>query len=254
MTLVYVGTSGWNYFWNKGRNLSWYIENTGFNAVELNMSFYRFPIPTLPKYWSRIGSSLAWSIKVNRLITHRMRFSERSIDVWKRFRRLFEPMERKGLIHFYLFQCPPSLRPTQKTIENIERFVMHAELGENMALEFRNNEWFRPKWEEWGENLGITLVSVDAPDFRGVILRTSDRIYVRLHGRTEWYHHLYTRKEMMEILQKIRGKLNGVQAIYFFLNNNHGMLPTGELIIETIQKHIPNLVFRRPESRIASLY
>ena len=40
---VFIGTSGWSYNWNKGKSLDWYAHDTDLNAIELNMSFYRFP-------------------------------------------------------------------------------------------------------------------------------------------------------------------------------------------------------------------
>ncbi len=243
MLKIFVGTSGWQYFWNKGKNLDWYIKNTNFNAVELNMSFYRFPFPSLPKHWAKVGSNIVWSIKVNQLITHRMRFSKKSLRTWEKFRRLFEPMERKGLIHFYLFQCPPYLRPTPKIVDNLEKFAMQTNLGEMFAIEFRHKDWFKPQWEKWGKKIGITMVSVDAPEFRSVVFRSSRRIYVRIHGRTEWYSHLYTEEELAKIYESIENKITGNECIYFFLNNNHGMLSTGRLIIETIGKYIKNTTF-----------
>lgn len=248
MIRVYVGTSGWNYFWNKGKSLDWYIKNTGFNAVELNMSFYRFPFPSLPKHWAKIGSNIAWSIKVNQIITHRMRFSEKSLRTWEKFRRLFEPMEHTGLIHFYLFQCPPSLRPTPKIVDNIEKFVIHANLGEMFAIEFRNEEWFKQKWEKWARKIGITMVSVDAPEFISRIFRSSRKIYVRMHGRTEWYSHIYNEKELAEIFEAIRMRIIGNECLYFFLNNNHGMLSGGRLIIEIIGKYIRKCTFPGPDN------
>ncbi len=247
MITLFVGTSGWNYFWNKGRSLKWYIQNTRFNAVELNMSFYRFPYPSLPKHWAKIGSKLSWSIKVNQLITHRMRFSPKSLKTWSRFRQLFRPMEERGLIKFYLFQCPPSLKPTSKTLENLENFIANADLGESFAIEFRNEAWFAPKWEQWGRKMGVTLVSVDAPEFRNKIFRSSSRIYVRIHGRTVWYHHLYTENEIIEIYRAIINKVEGVKELYFFLNNNHGMLPTGTLILNTIKKYLKRVEYVKTE-------
>jgi len=241
--IIYVGTSGWNYFWNKGGSLQWYIENTGFNAVELNMSFYRFPFPSLPKSWARRGSSLVWSIKVNRLITHRYRFSEKALGAWEKFRRLFEPMEKKKLIRFYLFQCPPSLRPTTTMVERIEKFVEKVAIGDMFAIEFRNDDWFKQKWEKWLRRLGVTMVSVDAPDFINKIFKTTSRIYVRIHGRTAWYHHIYTEEELAEIFEAIRKKAHPGDEIYFFLNNNHGMLPTGRLIISIAKKYLPDATY-----------
>ena len=249
MTELYVGTSGWNYFWNKGKSLKWYIENTGFNAVELNMSFYRFPFPSLPKHWARVGSRLSWAIKVNQLITHRMKFSTKSIQTWQKFRNLFKPMEEKELIHFYLFQCPPSLRPSAKILENLENFIHNVDLGEMFAIEFRNEAWFKPTWERWAKKFGITLVSVDAPEFQNKIFRSSNSIYVRIHGRTVWYHHLYNEKELVEIYETILQKIDNAKRLYFFLNNNHGMLPTGRLIIASIGKYISGLKYSPPTMR-----
>ena len=243
MVLIYVGTSGWSYFWNKDGSLKWYIKNTRFNAVELNMSFYRFPFPSLPKHWARIGTNLAWAIKVNKIITHRMKFSEKSLGVWNKFRRLFKPMEEKGLIHFYLFQCPPFLRPTPKVVENIEKFVDATGLNEMFAIEFRNDEWFKPTWERWARKLGITMVSVDAPEFQNKIYCSSSRIYVRIHGRKIWYHHIYSEEEVAELLKNVAKKMKGITTIYFFLNNNHGMLPTGNMIIDIIEKYISNAIY-----------
>ncbi|MCO5383003.1 MAG: hypothetical protein NHB15_13700 [Methanosarcina barkeri] len=43
---TFVGTSGWYYEWNEMKNLDWFIQNSGLNTVELNASFYRFPLLT----------------------------------------------------------------------------------------------------------------------------------------------------------------------------------------------------------------
>ncbi len=240
MIRVFVGTSGWNYSWNRGGDLRWYLRNTEFNAVELNMSFYRFPYPSLPKHWARIGSCLAWSIKVHRLITHRMRFSIKAFNVWEKFRSIFRPMENAGVVRFYLFQCPPYFRPTPKSVENLERFIDHADLGEMFAIEFRNEEWFNETWEKWARGLGITMVSVDAPEFPGKVFRSSGKIYVRIHGRSAWYHHIYTEDEVVDLLRSVDRKTEGCDELYFFLNNNHGMLPTGNLILRIVEKYIRN--------------
>ena len=65
------------YSWNEGGSLEWFCENSGLNAVELNMSFYKFPFPNQVKGWARKGSRLRWAIKVNRLIAHDRKFDER---------------------------------------------------------------------------------------------------------------------------------------------------------------------------------
>lgn len=115
----FVGTSGWYYSWNEDRNLDWFVSNSGLSAVELNMSFYRFPFPNMVKSWAKKGESLRWSIKVNRLITHRLKFSDRAFQSWKKFRNLLMPLEPN--IDFYLFQLPPFTTPKFSSL--IEDFI-----------------------------------------------------------------------------------------------------------------------------------
>jgi uncharacterized protein YecE (DUF72 family) len=70
MTEVYVGTSGWSYSWNQGNSLEWYLKHSGLNAIELNMSSYRFPYSNMVKSWATKGKDLARVVKVHRSITH----------------------------------------------------------------------------------------------------------------------------------------------------------------------------------------
>jgi len=230
----FIGTSGWMYFWNKGNSLEWYIQNTPFNAVELNASFYRFPFPNQARSWARRGKDLRWSIKVNQLITHRFRLSARAVESFNKFRRILNPMEEKDLIDFYLFQLPPSFKATAKNIARIKEFMKKVELGRKFAIEFRSSEWFDEKWISWIEKLGGVFVSVDAPDFVNKIYPCNGVIYLRLHGRSQWYSHIYSQEEVREIISTIMSYGN-VDQVYIFLNNNHGMLPTGQLIVDMIR-------------------
>jgi len=214
----YVGTSGWFYSWNEKRNFDWYMANSGLNAVELNASFYRFPFPNMVTSWAKKGEGLRWSIKVNRLITHTFKFSERSYQPWKKFHNLFTPLEPN--IDFFLFQLPPSMTP--KSAPLIENFFEETQLNERFALEVRNLKWFDQEWTNWASRLGITWVSVDSPDFPCDVLNTSGLVYERMHGRTEWYAHLYSDEELEEVAEKI---LNvEPKNAYVFFNNNHAML------------------------------
>jgi uncharacterized protein YecE (DUF72 family) len=214
---VFVGTSGWFYDWNEERTLDWYIANSGLNAVELNASFYRFPFPNMVKSWRQKGESLAWAVKVNRTVTHTHRFNAAAGEKWRRFRKLFEPLD--PLVDCYLFQLHPLI--TFERAERITRFARDSGLGSRFALEPRHESWFGSAAADWARKLGITLVSVDAPEFSRTIVDTAGLVYLRMHGRTGWYNHDYSAAELRGVAVRIRKARP--QAAYVFFNNDTHM-------------------------------
>jgi len=220
---VWVGTSGWAYGWNPN-GFEWYVKNSGLNSIELNMSFYRFPFPSQIKGWKnktlKFNPELRWSIKVNRFITHVFKFSERAFSTWKKFEKLFSPLSEQ--IDFYLFQLPPVLTPN--STKKIEAFYKKTKLEKKFALEWRNLKWFSEEWIEWAKSLGLTLVSVDAPKFTNFpreIYNTNGIVYLRMHGRSEWYSHYYTDEELKRIKEKIE-KVKP-KKVYVYFNNDTNM-------------------------------
>jgi uncharacterized protein YecE (DUF72 family) len=225
----FVGTSGWFYSWNPEGSFDWFVTHSGLNAVELNMSFYRYPYPNMVRGWTLKGRVLRWSIKVHRLITHTFKLNEKAYIRWERFSKLFAPLE--PYIDFYLFQLPPILTP--KSIQAIEKFITKTGLSQRFALEVRNMKWFDKNYIEWASRLNITWVSVDSPDFPLEIYNTDGIVYLRMHGRTAWYSHYYTDKELKEVAQKIM-KTNP-EKVYVFFNNNHAMLENARRMLQIMQ-------------------
>ncbi len=226
---TYVGTSGWSYPWNPD-GFDWYAKNSKLNAVELNSSFYRYPFPAYVKSWAKKGKELRWAVKVNRLITHIYKFSEKAHTRWKSFKKLFEPLDKQ--IDFYLFQLPPSTTP--KSLEKIEKFIKKIKLKQRFAIEVRNEEWFNKEYLKWAKELGITWVSVDAPKFSRDIYKINKFVYVRMHGRKFWYSHNYTDKELKEVVKKIKEKKP--KACYVFFNNDHNMLKNARKMKQYLEK------------------
>lgn len=226
---VFVGTSGFMYPWNPD-GLEWYVRESGFNALELNMSFYRFPTPSQVRGWAERGRELRWSIKVTRFITHLHRFGARATERWRSFRELFEPMD--SLIDFYLFQLPPAMGPAYSG--RIGGFAASTGLGRRFALEWRSPEWFSGEWIRWAAGLGITLVSVDAPGLPRTIFRNDGTVYLRMHGRSSWYGHRYSREELLEVARAIaRGE---PESVYVYFNNDHDMLDNGRELLGILRE------------------
>jgi uncharacterized protein YecE (DUF72 family) len=227
---VFVGTSGWYYEWNKDKTLDWFIDNSGLNAVELNASFYRFPFPNQVKSWAKKGHSLRWAVKVNRLITHRFKFSDKALEVWQRFNDLFSVMSE--FIDFFLFQLPPSITDGSK--DKIVRFIEETNMVEKCALEPRHDSWFNDENISWAKSVGLTWVSVDAPEFTRDIIQTTDRVYLRMHGRTDWYRHNYRTNELKAIVRRVNNA--GPKRVYVFFNNDHNMLKNAQSMWSIFRK------------------
>ena len=82
--------------------------------------------------------------------------------------------------------------------------------------------------------MGFTLVSTDLPVLPGLpetgLLTGEDTVYLRLHGRNsgkwwgntqERYDYLYSGKEMVTWVDKLRSLSKDVKRCYVFFNNCH---------------------------------
>ncbi|MEM2490920.1 MAG: DUF72 domain-containing protein [Candidatus Bathyarchaeia archaeon] len=226
----FVGTSGWLYSWNPGGSLDWFAKASGLNAVELNMSFYRFPSPRAVESWALKGKGLRWAIKANRLITHSCRLKGKALGLWERFHGLFAPLEPS--IDFYLFQLPPSITPASKGA--IEAFAEATGLRERFALEVRNEEWFREEHLEWASGLGITWVGVDSPDLPIDVFNMNGLVYHRMHGRSAWYSHYYSDEELADVARRILEARP--RRAYVFFNNDHAMLKNARRMLAMLSE------------------
>ncbi len=225
---LYVGTSGWVYDWNPD-GLEWYARESGFNAVELNMSFYSFPRESTVIKWLEESGRLRWAVKVHRSITHIRRLNERAVPLWEKFRKVFAPLEER--IDFYLFQLPPSAAFTSEMKNRLRAF---ARLCDKIAVEPRHASWFSEEAVAFFQENSIYFVTPDSPLFEGLpklgVVNINGVVYVRMHGRLAWYNYGYLDEELEEVARKvIESKPN---RAYIFFNNNHDMLGDGRRIIE----------------------
>ena len=211
MTKIFIGTSGWSYEWNIGKSLEWYTDNSELNAMELNMSYYRFPYPNMVKSWAKKGENLVWIIKAHRLITHLKKLNNETYSIFERFKKIFLPLENK--IYYYLLQFPSKF----SDLDKVEKFIDKCGC-EKLAVEFRNTSMFTNEIIKWAKKMGVLLVSVDAPKLPTKIM-SKDIIYERIHGRTDWYLHNYKDKELIEIKNRIFN--SKPKEVYVFFNNDH---------------------------------
>lgn len=235
---IRIGTSGYSYSWNKAKPnaFEWYISQ-GFNSVEINYSFYRFPPLTSIKFWQiKAPRDFTFSIKVHRSITHYNRLKHpRSIELWDQFSKIFEPLQNK--IDFWLFQMPANFKFKPENLERVRSFfnsggIMHQVVTRKKAvIEFRDSSWWNEAALKEIERAGIAFCSVDAPRLPNDIITMSDAIYLRLHGTKTWYNYLYPEERLKEIVSDMIAM--GAQKKAIYLNNDHGMLPNGLFLMKS---------------------
>ncbi|WP_338600738.1 DUF72 domain-containing protein [Sulfolobus tengchongensis] len=218
---IFVGTSGWSYDWNPEGSIEWYVKKSGLNAIELNMTFYRFPTKEQVRRWSKYRE-VRWVVKVNRRISHIKRLKDQQI--WCEFQQITEPLNPD----FYLFQLPPSFKRNE---ENERRVLNFCEaIKEKMAVEFRD-----PKWYMEPLNLNCVIVSIDSP-MGTYIAKSNEYVYLRLHGREVWYSYEYSDSELLELANKVIS-LNP-KYIYVFFNNNHWMLENARHMLKILSEFV----------------
>lgn len=228
-SLIGIGTSGYTYFWNEANPtpFKWYISQ-GFNSVEINASFYRFPIQSWVKTWLTAPEDFSFSIKVHRSITHYTKLKNRSLELWNRFRQPLESLEKK--IDFWLFQMPSNYKYKQENLEAIRAFFEKTNLRNKAVIEFRDTSWWKAVKEI--ANIGIVFCSVDAPGLPHSLMSTNGAVYLRLHGSKEWYNYIYSEKELDNILSSFKKLKADKKMIY--LNNDHGMLQNGRYLLKHV--------------------
>jgi uncharacterized protein YecE (DUF72 family) len=226
---IRIGTSGYSYSWNQSKPnpFKWYIAQ-GFNSVEINASFYRFPPENWIKTWLTSPKDFTFSIKVHRSITHYTRLKGRSSDIWNRFRRSLQSLENDQKIDFWLFQMPSNYKYKQENLETLRAFFETISLGNKAVVEFRDPLWW--KSVKVIVNTGVAFCSVDAPSLPHRLIAINNVVYLRLHGSKEWYNYVYCEEELQNILSKIKKLKANKKVIY--LNNDHGMLKNGQYFLK----------------------
>lgn len=222
---AYVGCSGWYYrhwaqsFYPEGVPTSrWFGHYASrFSTVELNASFYSWPAMATVRGWSRqsAGRDFTYTIKVNELITHIKRFS-RTDALVKDFGLIADLLgEQFGC---FLFQLPPSFRYTAR---RLHRILRQLDPRHRNVVEFRHRSWWNEKVYASFRASGTVFCSSSAPRLPDELIKTAGDVYIRFHGKTQWYLHDYTRGELATWVARI-GDSGAVRVWAYFNNDREG--------------------------------
>jgi uncharacterized protein YecE (DUF72 family) len=223
MSRVFIGTSGWTYphwaggvFYPAGLSqdkwLQYYTKN--FNAVELNVTFYRLvQKKTFQNWYEKTPKDFYFVAKGSKFITHirKLKQAKSSLNLF-----IDNVIELKEKLAGILWQFPPSFKKDLKRLESFLKLLAKTKIRQ--VFEFRNQSWFEKQVYPLLKNYNACLCIADSNRFPCVKEVTADFLYLRFHGSTSLYSSNYTDKELKRwanFAKKFKNK-----DIFAFFNND----------------------------------
>jgi uncharacterized protein YecE (DUF72 family) len=244
-----VGCSGWFYwkwrcpFYPADMPTKEWFDHYAvkFDTVEINASFYSWPTVANVKAWKRQprGRAFTYTVKVCELITHIKKFKGTKTLI-KDFGLIADILgERMGC---FLFQLPPSYHYSQPRLKSI---LSQLDPARRNVVEFRHKSWWNePVYRAFRES-GAIFCSCSGPKLPDELIKTSDEVYVRMHGPERWYRHCYSRDELRIWADKIIA--SGAQRAWVYFNNDNNAYAIGNA--KTMRKLLASSRHRqRPRS------
>lgn len=216
---IYIGTSGYNYPYWKNRFypeklaaskwLGYY--SSQFNTLELNSSFYRFPVvKNLQKAAAATPTDFLFTVKAHKIITH----TRRMRDVKEKVKE-FETIVMEGLqekLACILFQLPPSYSYSEERLNDIVENLEHKSQN---VIEFRHVSWWDEHVYDVLRKHRLTICSPSFPNLPETNIITSDIFYKRMHGVPELFISSYTDKQLKSLAKDMP---NAPRSFVYFNN------------------------------------
>lgn len=203
----YVGCSGFVYPGWKGKfypaelaRSKWLAHySTKFNTVELNGTFYRFPVAkNLKAFYTATPADFRFSVKANKVITHSLKMKNAAEKVDEFVKIAEEGLEDKlGCI---LFQLPPSFKYSEENLENI---INTVPLKPSTVIEFRDPSWWTGDVYDTLEKNNLTFCNNDYPGMPDTIVPTRNFFYMRFHGRPVLYKSEYSIPQLKKVSRQV---------------------------------------------------
>lgn len=226
----FLGTIGFTYPEWKGSfypaglpaNQSLNFYSKGFNAVEINTTFYGPQTPEQVSRWAAATpENFCFCLKAPRRVTHELRLQNADAEM-----RTFIDFsaglgEKFGAV---LLQLPPSLKIAERPA--LEQFLAGLPHGPRYAVEFRHPSWHIPATAELLRKHGVCWVATDYEDLPVEIHPTTDFLYLRWIGKHNVIPHpgyeVTDRTARLEDwIKRIQANLSGVNTIFGFFDNDY---------------------------------
>ncbi len=226
---IYIGTSGYNYkHWANGvfypnslpqnRWLDYY--SSYFNAVELNVSFYRLPKKeTFQKWKGQTPSEFCFVAKGSRYITHIKRLKDSLAPLKRFFANAIGLGKKMALV---LWQLPPHAKIDIERLTLFCKNIKETRYATNIGhvFEFRHRSWFVEETYKVLRNNNFALCMAHSSRWPLEMQITADYIYLRFHGGEGIYDSNYPDRDLRKWADRVKEWQSKVKDIYAFFNND----------------------------------
>lgn len=249
-----VGPAGWHYPDWEG---TVYTTATGsarlaymarfFDCVEINVSFYRTPAPSVAGVWVRTVAAwprFRFTAKLHQSFTH-----ERRLDAGeaRAFHAFLAPLAESGRLGALLLQFPWSFRADRENWDHAR--ALFAEFrAYPLVVEVRHDSWWKPRFFDLLRELGVGIANIDQPALDHNVgpdaVMTGETLYIRFHGRNaaNWwlkeqpyygarYDYLYSAGELAPWIDRIRRAERQATNSFIIMNNHF----RGEAVVNALE-------------------
>jgi uncharacterized protein YecE (DUF72 family) len=220
-----IGCSGWNYADWRGRFypargcptsrwLEFYARE--FPTVEINSTFYRLASRDAVARWvKQTPDDFIFAPKISRYITHMKRLTDMEQSVGRFYERI-EPLVESPKLGPVLWQLPENFH---RNDERLGHALENLPPGRH-AFEFRHASWFHETIYSMLRAHAVALVIGDAPNrpFQTHEI-TTDFTFIRFHYGRRGRNGNYSKTELEEWAERIRGWRREVDVFAYFNND-----------------------------------
>jgi uncharacterized protein YecE (DUF72 family) len=179
------------------------------------------------------SASFLFSIKLHRLFTHfrKLKLNKDDKRILKETIESYKVLGKNlGPI---LIQLPPSLK---KDLKVLEKFLKNFEsrrltriltqmnadkIPLKLAIEFRHKSWLDKETYNFLKKKKVAFVISDSPRWPTDIVKTTDFVYIRFHGKPYLFASKYEKEELQRYAKEIK-KLKPKTLFAYFNNDAEG--------------------------------
>jgi uncharacterized protein YecE (DUF72 family) len=187
-------------------------------ALELNVTFYKFPTASgLKKWYEKSPPNFKFAVKAPRAITHFKKLIDCEKIMQDFYTACAEGLREK--LSCVLFQFPPSFR---HNTQNLELIIQHLNPAYVNVVEFRDASWWNETVYEKLRLHHIIFCSISHPTLPQELVITNSTAYCRIHGRPKLFYSPFNIHEQMEVYQSVLTN-RSIQQAFIFFNNTAGI-------------------------------